>query len=215
MERVKKEENERKYRRRGKKNPGQSSAHQQPSKRFRGPQGSRQPTAQVTGRETILLTSSIASAPRGVSRRQDVPRCSHCGRKQKGDCWRLTGACLGCGSMEHKIREGTRARPFIATQTGGNVSLVQKGGKSVASPSVLRQGTQTLGRQDGRAPGRAYAMKAVEDTDTPDVIVGNFTIFDTIMHALINLGSTHSYIVLTYPTWVIYRGVKPSMTLTG
>ena len=32
-------------------------------------------------------------------------------------------------------------------------------------------------------------MKAVEDTDAPDVIVGNFTIFDTIMPALINPGS--------------------------
>ena len=30
---------------------------------------------------------------------------AHCRRKHKGDCWRLTGACLGCGSMEHKIRE--------------------------------------------------------------------------------------------------------------
>ena len=37
VERVKKEENERKDRRQGKKNPGQSSAHQQQSKRFKGP----------------------------------------------------------------------------------------------------------------------------------------------------------------------------------
>ena len=45
VERVKKEENERKDRRQGKKNPSQSSAHQQQSKRFKRPQGSRQPTA--------------------------------------------------------------------------------------------------------------------------------------------------------------------------
>ena len=38
-----------------------------------------------------------------------------------------------------------------------------------------------MARQDGRAPARAYAMKAVEDTDAPDVIVGNFTVFDTIV----------------------------------
>ena len=37
-------------------------------------------------------------------------------------------------------------------------------------------------------------MKAVEDKDAPDVIVGNFNIFDTIVHALIDLGSTHSYV---------------------
>ena len=37
-------------------------------------------------------------------------------------------------------------------------------------------------------------MKAVEDTDAPDVIVSNFTIFDTIVNALIDPESTHSYI---------------------
>ena len=56
-----------------------------------------------------------------------------------------------------------------------------------------------MARQDGLAPARAYAMKAVEDTDTPDVIVGNFTIFDTTMHALIDPGSTHSYVCTDIP----------------
>ena len=101
--------------------------------------------------------------------------------------------------MEHKIRECNRARPFTAPQTGGNVSSVQRGSKSVASPSVPRQGTQNLARQDGRAPARAYAMKAVEDTDAPDVIVGNFTVFDTIVHALIDPWSTHSYVCTNIP----------------
>ena len=91
MERVKKEENERKDRRQGKKNPGQSSAHQQQSKRFRGPQDPRQPIAQATGRDTILPVSSVASAQGGASRGQDVPRCSHCGRKHKGNYWGWTG----------------------------------------------------------------------------------------------------------------------------
>ena len=199
VERVKKEESERKDIRQGKKNPGQSSAHQQQSKRFRGPRDPRPPTAQAIGRDTILSAPSVASAQGGASRGLDVPRCSHCGRKHKGDCWRLTGACLGCGSMEHKIRECTRARPFTAPQTGGNVSSVQKGSKSVASPSVLRQGTQNLARQDGRAPARAYTMKGVEDIDAPYVIIGNFTIFDTFVHALIDPGSTHSYVCTDIP----------------
>ena len=42
-------------------------------------------------------------------------------------------------------------------------------------------------------------MKAVEDIDTPDVIVGYFAIFDIIMHALIDPGSTHSYICTDIP----------------
>ena len=51
-----------------------------------------------------------------------------------------------------------------------------------------------MSRQDAHAPARASAIKAVEDTDAPDVIAGNFTIFDTIIHALMNMGSIHSYV---------------------
>ena len=199
VERVKKEERERKDKRQGKKNPGQSNLQQQQRKKFRGPQGSNQPIAQATGRNTTLPAPSVASTPGGASRGRTAPHCSHCGRNHKGECWRLTGACLICGSKEHRARDCSRARSFTAPQTGGTTLVVQKGNKSVASPSVPRQGTQTLGRQDGRAPAIAYAMKAVEDTDAPDVIVGNFTIFDTIMHALIDPGSTHSYICTDIP----------------
>ena len=199
VERVKKEERERKDKRQGKKNLGQSSSQQQQRKKFMGPQGSNQPTAQATGRNTTLPASSVASTPGGPSRGEITPHCSHCGRNHKGECWRLTGACLICGSKEHRARDCSRARSLTAPQTGGTALVVQKGNKSVASPSVPRQGTQTLGRQDGRALARAYAMKAVENTDAPDVIVGNFTIFDTIMHALIDPGSTHSYICTDIP----------------
>ena len=40
-------------------------------------------------------------------------------------------------------------------------------------------------------------MKAVEEKDALDVIVGNFYIFETIVHALIDPGSTHSCICTT------------------
>ena len=201
VERVKKEERERKDKRQGKKNPGQSSFQQQQRKKFRGPQGSNQPIAQATGRNTTLPAPSVASTPGGASRGQTAPHCSHCGRNHKGECWRLTGACLICGSKEHRARDCSRARSFTVPQTGGTALVAQKGNKSVASPSVPRQGTQTLGRQDGRAPARAYAMKAVEDTDAPDVIAGNFQIFDTTVHALIDPGSTHSYICTDIPNF--------------
>ena len=95
------------------------------------------------------------------------------------------------------MRDGPRARLFIAPRTGGTVSVAQKSNKenkSVASPSAPRQATQTIGRQDALALARAYAMKAVEDKDASDVIVGNFHIFETNVHALIDPGSTHSYI---------------------
>ena len=43
-------------------------------------------------------------------------------------------------------------------------------------------------------------MKNVEDKDASDVIIGNFNIFDTIVHALIDLGSTHSYGCTSIPS---------------
>ena len=60
---------------------------------------------------TILSAPSVASAQGGDSRGQDVPHCSQCGRRHKGEYLILAGACLGYGSTEHKIRNCTRARP--------------------------------------------------------------------------------------------------------
>ena len=183
VERVKKEEYDRKEIRHGKKNLGQSSSYQHQNKKFICSQGSNQPTlqgpAQITGSKTILLAPSVASAPGVSSRGLTPPYCTHCGMRHKDDCWRLTGACLVCGSNKHKVKDCPRARPFTAPQTGGIASAVQKGSKDnkrVASPSASRQATQTIGKQDARAPAKAYAMKVVEDKNAPDVIVGNFHI---------------------------------------
>ena len=82
----------------------------------------------------------------------------------------MTGACLSYGSNEHKIKDCPRACSFTSPRTGGIGSVVQRGNKSVASPSVPRQVAKTVSRQDARAPARAYAMKAVEDTKALDVI---------------------------------------------
>ena len=48
------------------------------------------------------------------------------------------------------------------------------------------------------APARAYAMKAREDQDAPEVIAGIFSLYDIEMHALIDPRSTHSYVCLEY-----------------
>ena len=86
VERVKKEERERKDKTQGNKNPGQSSSQQQQRKKFRGPQGSSQPTAQATNRNTTLPAPSVASTPGGASREHTAPCCSHCGRNHKREC---------------------------------------------------------------------------------------------------------------------------------
>ena len=57
-----------------------------------------------------------------------------------------------------------------------------------------------MGRHDAHAPTRAYAMKVVEEKDATDVIVCNFYIFETVVHALIDPGSIHSYIRTAIPS---------------
>ena len=123
--------------------------------------------------------------------------------RHKGDCWRLTSACLVCGSNEHKVKDYPRARSFTTPKTGVTVSAVQKGNKdkkSDTSSNAPRTVTQPIGRQDSHALARAYVMKAVEDKDALDVIVGNFNIFDTLVHALIDPGSAHSYVCTSIPS---------------
>ena len=43
---------------------------------------------------------------------------------------------------------------------------------------------------------RAYAMRARQDQDAPGIIAGNFTLYNNKIHALVDLGSTHSYICI-------------------
>ncbi|KAA3487958.1 retrotransposon protein [Gossypium australe] len=51
-------------------------------------------------------------------------------------------------------------------------------------------------RPEGRAPARTYAIHAREEASSPDVITGTFSVHDTFIIALIDPGSTHSYIFM-------------------
>ncbi|XP_012480909.1 uncharacterized protein LOC105795798 [Gossypium raimondii] len=36
-----------------------------------------------------------------------ITLCGHCGSLYPDECWRTIGACLRCGSVEHRVREGS------------------------------------------------------------------------------------------------------------
>ena len=48
------------------------------------------------------------------------------------------------------------------------------------------------------APARAYAMKSRGDQDALEVIAGIISLYGIEMHALIDLGSTHSYVCIEH-----------------
>ena len=89
-----------------------------------------------------------------------------------------------------------------------NRSLQGSGrGRSVAPPSTRDLGrgrggpiqhkrcggtvSEIVDRPMPTAPARAYVMKAHEDQDASEVIVGIFSLYDIEMHALIDPSSTH------------------------
>ena len=53
---------------------------------------------------------------------------------------------------------------------------------------------ETVNHPNTTIPARAYAMWTREDQDAPGVIAGIFSLYDIEMHALIDPGSTHSYV---------------------
>ncbi len=120
----------------------------------------------------------------------------------------MTGACLRCGSTEHLLRNcpyrtSTAAlaqvdRPAPAPQRG------RKSGKSEAVGSSLILASEPAERLEARAPAAAYAMRAQEEQDAPDVIRGTFSLYNTSVHALVDPGSTHSYISINLP---VKRGI--------
>ena len=48
------------------------------------------------------------------------------------------------------------------------------------------------------SPARAYSIRAREDQDAPEVIASIFFVYDISMHALIDPGSTHSYVCIEH-----------------
>ena len=67
-------------------------------------------------------------------------------------------------------------------------------GRGESSSAQSHRVSETVDRPETRAPARAYAIRAKEDQDKPDVIAGKFSIFGKYVYALIDPSFTHSYI---------------------
>ena len=80
---------------------------------------------------------------------------------------------------------------------GSNVPpQTQSKGRGRSGSQERGSSSETVYHPATTAPARAYAMRAREDPDIPGVIAGTFTLFDIDLYALIDPGSTHSYICM-------------------
>ncbi|XP_058005429.1 uncharacterized protein LOC110654403 [Hevea brasiliensis] len=81
----------------------------------------------------------------------------------------------------------------------------RKPGRSEIVGSIVRPASEIVERPDTRVSACAYAIRAKEEQDALDVIVGTFSLFDSVVHALIDPGSTYSYMCTTIP---VERGLR-------
>lgn len=49
--------------------------------------------------------SSRKNDTRGASSGTDFLVCGFCSQRHLGECWKKSESCLGCGSMEHRIKD--------------------------------------------------------------------------------------------------------------
>ncbi|KAG8471689.1 hypothetical protein CXB51_036643 [Gossypium anomalum] len=108
-----------------------------------------------------------------------------------------TGACYKCGGTDHFIRDCPQLLKKDREEGGKQANTLQKSKRSGQSSAVrtVRSGTRdTASQSETRVPTRTYAIRAREEASAPNVIAGNFYLFDDSVYALIDPGSTHSYI---------------------
>ncbi|KAG8493004.1 hypothetical protein CXB51_012618 [Gossypium anomalum] len=135
--------------------------------------------------------------PRLTVSTEHSPECQHCGKQHFGECWTISRACFKCGSREHYIKDCPKRVEEENFQSTRQTSVANRGrpprntGSGASSRSVTKELT---GRPEARVPARAYAIRAREEASSPDVITGTFSLYDTNVIALIDPGSTHSYV---------------------
>ena len=94
---------------------------------------------------------------------------------------------------------GSSRNPQRSSRGGSNVTPSTRArGRGRGSSRYHRRSiaSETVNHPITTVPTRAYGVRARKYQDAPRVIAGNFTLYDTEMHALVDPGSTHCYICI-------------------
>ncbi|KAG6394696.1 hypothetical protein SASPL_145286 [Salvia splendens] len=96
--------------------------------------------------------------------------------------------------LEDQTEECPRGQVSSGTGSAPGAQRGRGTGRGFVAARGHRPISEPIQKPTSRAPSRAYAMRTHEDSDAPDVILGTFILFDVPVIALIDPGSTHSYI---------------------
>ncbi|KAA3461733.1 Gag-Pol polyprotein [Gossypium australe] len=129
--------------------------------------------------------------------RSERPECKHCGKRHPRSCRLNDRACFRCGSLDHFIPDCPESVEQETAQNLRSDNILARGRpfRNARNVSGSQRTTRdTIARSEARAPAKAYAIRVREEASPPDVITDTFTLYDTSVIALIDPGSTHSYI---------------------
>ena len=92
-------------------------------------------------------------------------------------CYRETGACFGCGNQGHMIQDFPKNKKLIVRGSkDDNVGEIQK----------------------PRAQGRVFSMTHTDTHATSDVVISTLIIHTLFSRVLVDLGSTHSFVSVSF-----------------
>ncbi|XP_069152666.1 uncharacterized protein [Solanum lycopersicum] len=116
---------------------------------------------------------------RGNGGEMQRPRktCTKCGRTHLGECRQGTNACFGCGKSGHMVIDC----PHNRGQAGGNAQPRPTPHNAAAAEPPKRN--------------KFYALKGREEQEkSADVVTGMLQVFSTSVYALLDPGSTLSFV---------------------
>ncbi|KAG8480712.1 hypothetical protein CXB51_025402 [Gossypium anomalum] len=158
--------------------------------------------AKERDRERPPVSTRVTSVASVGNDRRDRTECQYYGKWHSGSCRFHDRSCYKCGSADHFIKDCPRLSEQNVKQSGkpGTATARGRPSRNAGDASGGQRGSRdATTRSEARAPARAYAIRAREDASSPDVITGTFTLFDTNVIALIDPGSTHSYVCKKCP----------------
>ena len=104
--------------------------------------------------------------------------CSTCGKKHGGrPCYRETGACFCCGKQGHLIRDCPENKGYI-----------------IGKPKEENKDN----KQKPKAQGRVFSMTHGDAQATSHVVASTIRIHTLFDSALIDPGSTHSFVSVSF-----------------
>ncbi|KAK8578798.1 hypothetical protein V6N12_069142 [Hibiscus sabdariffa] len=121
-----------------------------------------------------------------------------------GPCRYLSNLCYACGGSDHYIRDCPQKVVQASTRPLVHPSTTQV--NKIKSPKQAQLVVQGRGKashsnaqthQESRAPARMYHVKGREEEESPDAIVGTVELNSHSAYALIDSGSTHSFVCAT------------------